>query len=59
MNEIREQLADAAIRWAKAKKAESSKDERKMQSTVSDRATQDRSLLEILTLAQQLPKEDQ
>lgn len=53
-NDIREQIADAAIRWAKAKEAEASRDERKLQSTTLHRNTQDQSLADIRRLAGQL-----
>lgn len=51
----RDQIADAAIRWAKAKEAEASKDERRLQSTTLDRNDQDRALAEIRSLVRQLP----
>lgn len=52
---IKEQIADAAIRWARAKNAEGLKDERKMQSATLDRNDQDHALAEIRRLVKQLP----
>lgn len=57
VEEIREQLADAAIRWVRAKESEALKDERKLQSTTKDMNNQDQALQDIRSLVQQLPKE--
>ena len=52
---IRDQIADAAIKWARAKEAEASKDERKGESTVLDRVAQNDALQEIRDLAHRVP----